>query len=451
MIVKEREFVVPAPILRGQKGRSLFAACEEMCGSDGEVIRFVVTNSNEQAWRCEIAVAEGLKQRGQLQPLFQFRKRFSQTSQSFCAVFLVPTGIGAEIGGHAGDATAAARLIAESCDQIILHPNVVNGSDMNEMPSNSLYVEGSILTRFLMGTVGLQPVKSNRVLVLIDDHPDSHFTDAAVNTVSAGRAIYGLECPEVVKLNPPIRLWGAKYTESGRAVGEVRGLPNLFALIDDREGSFDAIALSSVISVPVNYHLEYFKSEGDIVNPWGGVEAMLTHTVSSLYNVASAHAPMFESREIENLETGVVDPRMSAEAISVSFFQCVLKGLHASPKIITNENAFGRWGVLSAEDVSCLIVPDGCLGVPTLAALEQNIPVIAVRENRNLMQNDLAQLPWRNNQFFLAENYLEAAGIVSLLRAGVSIDTVKRPIPETKVSDVQATETKILREKNSIR
>ena len=118
---------------------------------------------------------------------------------------------------------------------------------------------------------------------------------------------------------------------------------------------------------------------------------MLCHLFS---NVPTAHAPMFESRDIENLETGIVEPRMSAEAVSVSFLQCILKGLHRSPEIVCDEALFARPDVFSVEDVSCLVIPDGCLGLPTLAALEQGIHVIAVRENRNLMRNDLTLLPW---------------------------------------------------------
>lgn len=56
-------------------------------------------------------------------------------------VFIVPTGIGCEIGGHAGDATPAARLTAACCDKLIVHPNVVNASDINEMTENMIYVE----------------------------------------------------------------------------------------------------------------------------------------------------------------------------------------------------------------------------------------------------------------------------------------------------------------------
>ncbi len=79
-------------------------------------------------------------------------------SKSINVVMIIPTGIGCEIGGHAGDATPAARLLGSVCDKLILHPNIVNASDINEMPENALYVEGSILDRFLEGRIELKEV-----------------------------------------------------------------------------------------------------------------------------------------------------------------------------------------------------------------------------------------------------------------------------------------------------
>ena len=153
--------------------------------------------------------------------------------------------------------------------------------------------------------------------------------------------------------------------------------------------------------------------------PWGGIEAMLTHAVSHCFNVPSAHAPMMESREILNEDPGRVDPRMAAEAISSSFFQCVLKGLKRSPRIVTDPGHMTASGVLTARDISCLVQPDQCLGLPTIAALEQGIPVIAVAENDNLMRNDLRALPWAPGQLHLVENYLEAVGVMTALKAGI--------------------------------
>ena len=52
-------------------------------------------------------------------------------------------------------------------------------------------------------------------------------------------------------------------------------------------------AISSVIEVPRSFHLDYFTSRGEMVNPWGGVEAMFTHAITSLYDLPTAHSPMF--------------------------------------------------------------------------------------------------------------------------------------------------------------
>lgn len=85
---------------------------------------------------------------------------------------LVPTGIAGEIGGLAGDATPIATLMASICDKLITHPNVLNGSDLIDISSNTMYVEGSAISRLLMGSIGLQPVRANRVLEVIDPRPD---------------------------------------------------------------------------------------------------------------------------------------------------------------------------------------------------------------------------------------------------------------------------------------
>ncbi len=402
-------------------------------------VRFVVTATTASGYQCEFGVVSGLAESGRspINSVFEFRHRLIENTQQFNIVLLVPTGIGAEIGGHAGDAGPVARMLAEVSDTLVLHPNVVNASDLNEMPQNALYVEGSVVTRLLMGTVGLQPVRSNRVLVVIDAHRDQLFVNAAVNAVSGARAAYGLSCPEVVCLDPPVKL-RARYSPSGRAAGRVEEMEGLCGLLEERMGQYDAVALSSVIDVPHEFHQGYFDAGGEMVNPWGGVEAMLTHALSSMYDIPTAHSPMFESREIANMDPGIVDPRMAAEAVSATFLQCTLKGLQRSPRIVTDAHAMNRPGVFTAADISCLVIPDGCLGLPTLAALEQGIAVIAVHENRNLMKNDLSSLPWAPGQFHRVGNYWEAVGVIAAMRAGIDPASVRRPLAETFVSKFAA-------------
>ena len=83
---------------------------------------------------------------------------------------------------------------------------------------------------------------------------------------------------------------------------------------------------------PMNTILHTLKSEGAMLNPWGGVEAMLTHSISHLYNLPSAHSPMFESEEIANMDPGLVDSRMAAEAVSLTFFTMYIKRVNAQSK-----------------------------------------------------------------------------------------------------------------------
>jgi hypothetical protein len=407
-------------------------AVAERVEADLVPVRLAVTSSSDDGYRCELGVVAGLPDRLQdrVEPICGFRRRAFEDASSFTTALVVPTGIGSSIGGHAGDATCAAQLLASISDTLVTHPNVVNASDVNELPRNALYVEGSVLARFLMGTAGLARVRANRVLVVVDAHPDTLFSDQAVNAVSAARSSFGLSCPHVLLLDPPLPV-ESLYAASGRAAGRVRQLERLFAALDRHREEYDAVALSTQIRLDPRTRLDYYESRGEVVNPWGGVEAILTHAVSALYEVPAAHSPMFESREIAALDLGVVDPRMAAETISITFFLSVLKGLQRSPRIVPGGRA--RPGVLTVEDVSCLVVPDGVIGLPTLAALEQRIPVVAVRENENLMANELHALPWGAGQFHAVDNFWEAAGVVACLRAGIPPGAVRRPLEDTAV------------------
>ena len=434
MKLVEKEFLVPA----APGHRNLiehFRKAVELKLRDGEKpVRFAATRMDEIHYQCEFATLEGLDGDGtrSLESIFRFVPRKIERTDAFNAVFLVPTGIGAAIGGHAGDATPAARVLAAVCDTLVTHPNVVNASDLNEMPDNALYVEGSAITRLMMGTAGLQPVRANRVLVIIDAHEIAAFADDTVNAVSAARATYGLDCPAVVKLDPPLRMT-ANFMDSGRAAGEVDGLERLRWVLDEHAGAFDAVAIASVIDVDDDYHEAYFHAEGRMMNPWGGVEAMLTHALTLLYEIPTAHAPMLESQKVADFDLGLVDPRLAAEAVALTFLQCTLKGLHRSPRLVTDPEAMREAGVFTAADISCLVIPDKCVGLPTLAALEQGIPVIAVAENGNLMQNDLPALPWAPGQLHMVGNYWEACGVMTALKAGIAPESLRRPLAATRV------------------
>ena len=396
-------------------------------------IRFVVSKTDDEYYHCDVGCFRGEWPKQDVPSIFEQKHRTLESTDKFNIALIVPTGVGAIFGGHAGDATPLAQLFGSVCDRLITHPNVVNASDINEMPFNTLYVEGSVLTRLMMGTVGLQPVRANRILAILEDHEDVSFVDNTVNAINAARACYGLDCENLVVLYPSFEM-DAFESPSGRAIGHVTQMEHLFAALDKYKGEYDAIAIASIIRTEDGVHEEYFESDGDVVNPWGGVEAMLTHTVSHFYDVPAAHGPITELAEHEDLDVGVVDPRMSAEIISTSFLQCVLKGLQRSPRVVTDPVDMTKSQILTAEDVSVLVQPDGCLGVPVLAALEQGIPVIAVRENKNFMDNPLEKLPWARGQFHQVETYFEAVGLIQSMKAGIGLNSLKRPLHKAEVN-----------------
>lgn len=320
-------------------------------------------------------------------------------------VLIIPTGIGAEIGGHAGDGNPVAKLIGAVSERVILHPNVVNASDINEMPPNALYVEGSMLDRFLEGEIGLREVASNRVLVVVN----SPVRNETINAVSAARVTIGVDA-SILVLEKPLELIAAKGLE-GKAIGCVVGWEALVRQV--RREKFDALAVTGPITIDPTVAENYLLHGG--VNPWGGVEAVASKLISTALNKPVAHAPMGNTLEDFN---EIVDPRMAPELVSVCYLHCVLKGLHRAPRI----------GVgLRVNDVSCLVTPVGCVGRPHRACLERGIPIIAVRENKTCLNDPMPE------SFIFVENYLEAAGMIVAMGAGIHPLSIRRPLAKTHI------------------
>ncbi len=325
-------------------------------------------------------------------------------------VLIIPTGIGCEIGGHAGDANPVAKLLGKCCDKLILHPNVVNASDINEMPDNALYIEGSILDKFLRKEIYLKEVYQNQILLVVNKPaiPDT------INAMNAARMTIGANI-SIVELETPLTMHGF-YTD-GRADGKVRGGMELADQISSYE--YDALAIQTDVKVDKETKFKYIREGG--VNPWGGVEAMASKLIADYIGKPVAHSPFTDWSKGEDDLCDfyeVVDERLAAEMVSATYLHSIFKGLHKAPRIAKRTEMIHN--LLSVDNIDFLITPINCVGEPHRACMKAGIPIIAVKENKTVLNDEMP------DSFIVVDNYLEAAGMLMSLQAGVSQKSIRR-------------------------
>lgn len=313
----------------------------------------------------------------------------------FTAVMIIPTGIGATIGGHAGDGTWSARLLAQACDRLIVHPNVVNAADYNEIPANALYVEGSMLDRFLRGEIDLQPARSNHILLACN-----RAAAETLNCASTAHLLLGASV-EVVELETPLTM--ISRVADNRAGGEIDGLDAMCRQCARYD--FDALAIHTEIQVDREAANHYVRTlEG--INPWGGVEAIVSRRASEVLGVPVAHAPVETNQEFNE----PVPESIAPELVSVSMLYSVLKGLHRAPRIAREHER----DAIDVDSVDVMISPD-CWGAPHEACARNGIPIIRVTGNKTTQP-----APRDGVRFLDAATYREAAGWMLALRSGLT-------------------------------
>jgi hypothetical protein len=241
-------------LLQGRSPLSnLRDATELAFGTEVTPLRVAVTGKSRYGHLCEIEAVEPklYSSSDEEASVFDFRPRRHARTNAFNTVMLIPTGVDCAIGGHAGDATPASRLLASVSDHLILHPNVVNASDVNEQTENSLYVEGSLICRLLMGTVGLRKIRQNRVLLVTEDRPEApNVVEQTINCAEGARATLGMDIAEVVVLEKELFMQTG-VSDSGRVTGRVERLQHLLEVLKDKRGSYDAVALA--LGAPITW------------------------------------------------------------------------------------------------------------------------------------------------------------------------------------------------------
>ena len=132
--------------------------------------------------------------------------------------FIVPTGIGASIGGYAGDAGAFARKLSEKYT-LIVNPNVVNAACFSAINDNMLYVEGYALDLFFKEKIALREHKQNKIGVIFDKEIPEDILNVHLNTLGAVEAVYGIKTEYEITSNNV----GVEFTESnGISTGNIK-------------------------------------------------------------------------------------------------------------------------------------------------------------------------------------------------------------------------------------
>lgn len=288
----------------------------------------------------------------------------------------IPTGIGADIGGYAGDFGYIAREFSKYF-HLIINPNAVNGGILSAVNYDMSYLEGFLFDEFFRGNIAIIPKKeyeTNKIGVIFDCEIPQNILNVHLNTLNALKMVQGIETLAVEYTKEPV---GVEIKiENSISFGNIK---NSKTLIDSAQKLIDKGACAIAVICYFKEDVEdsnYSNANG--IDPIGGVEAIISHLICEKFKIPCAHAPAFcdidISQKIEN-------PKVSSELISSTYLPCVMQGLNIAPKI----TSFDDGNAINYKKVNFLIVPYDATGSSAvLSSIQNNTKIIAVKNKTGL-------------------------------------------------------------------
>lgn len=331
----------------------------------------------------------------------------------FVSVFIVPTGIGASIGGFAGDSSCFVNLISKICP-VITNPNTVNAAVFSGINKNILYTEGFAIDSFFKGEVALRPSRFNKIGVIFDKSIPESVMNVHINTLNALKTVYGINISgySITKREVGIDFF---VNEFGLSTGRVNSPDTLI------DSGFNLLKKGAEALAVVCYFGEYEENEynyskGKGVDPVGGVEAVVSHILTRELRVPVAHAPAFSEKELV-IPSKIVNHKAAAEYITPTFLPCIVLGLYNAPKIIKIDKS--TFTDITLNSVKSLIVPYNCMGsIPVLKSIENSTTILAIKDNETVLDIDKDSLGLKRN-IIEVKNYFEATGYLMALKEGI--------------------------------
>ncbi|KKZ14962.1 MAG: hypothetical protein TH68_02965 [Candidatus Synechococcus spongiarum 142] len=339
-------------------------------------------------------------------------------------VLIIPTGIGCQHGGFAGDGLPVARLLAAASGCLITHPNVLNAASLYWPAAHIHYTEGWALDRFCQGEMALRPHHRHCLGLLLDGALEPELLERHRQVAAAARFSLGLPIgPEVVTPEPlGVRLEQGVSGISWGGLSRVDVLLEAGHQLRHRGATAVAVVTRFPDESPTSSLLQNYR-HGRGVDALAGAEAVISHLLVRELGLPCAHAPAVCPLPL----LSDVDPRAAAEELGYTFLPSVLVGLSRAPQLISAADA--RMGDLLAHQVGALVAPHGALGGPAvLAAAERAIPILAVH---NPSQLEVTAAALGLDGVINVANYQEAAGVVLSLREGLDPGAFQRPLGQT--------------------
>ena len=348
----------------------------------------------------------------------------------YCAVLVVPTGIGAAIGGYAGDALPVARAVASVVDTLITHPNVMNGAQLYWPMANAHYVEGYGLDQFAAGRWGLRPVHRNRIGLVLDAAIEDDLRWRHLQAADAARATLGLDLTDYIVTDAPLGV-ELRRAASGATWGTIQR-PDSLLRAAERAIAAGATAIAVVARFPEDTDAEALQvlqdyRQGQGVDPLAGAEAVISHLVVRQLRVPCAHAPALSPLPLDSS----ISPKSAAEELGYTFLPCVLAGLSRAPQFVVGPSLdlFGgsSGATLWADQVDAIVVPASACGGSALLSLGRRSLAIAVDANPTALDVSPEAL---GMPAVRVASYLEAIGLLAAHRAGVHPQALTAQMPQ---------------------
>ena len=357
--------------------------------------------------------------------------------QPLPTLLIIPTGVGCDVGGYSGDATPVARLLASASKCLITHPNVMNGGSLYWPDPHVHYVEGYSLNLFASGELFLKPVRQQKVGLLLDAGLEPDLRKRHLQVADGCVASLGLDIGPAITTERPLRI-NLKKGLSGSSWGDLEN-PEILLRGAEKLKKAGATAIAVITRFPDdadNVETKLYR-EGQGVDVIAGAEAVISHFLVKHFLIPCAHAPGLAPLPV-NYD---LDPRTSGEEIGYTFLQSVLVGLSRAPSLISksdfkNEDKYvlELSNLLSNRNLGAVVAPQGALGgEAVLSCIERCIPLIIVSNqgvlnvNSSKMRLDYLSRDKSMNILY-AKNYLEAAGLITALRHGINIKSLRRPL-----------------------